>query len=265
MYVLISFKAQWGEGNNGSVAEDALSAMENFFEDDSLESNSDDSGNDDEDEDDEMMQHTDEIYKRYFGTRSQDQTIESTRSMLHRSRLTVGPSSDMLQPVVTITYPHNIAILDTQSIHLAKGWKFGKWENRETSPESKFDINMQNPPQFIQYQDINAKKEKSSFSRTMSVPNMNLSRISESDPRSDLPFRENMEESMTFLKKLFLHQQEGGITFPTTLQSPPDSPICKFSDMTLLFLFLSLSIYIHLCCCLSNNQIRLIIKFTNTQ
>jgi hypothetical protein len=39
--------------------------------------------------------------------------------------------------------------------------------------------------------------------------------------------RPNMQESMTFLQKLFSHQQGGGTTFPT-LQSPPDSPLCKF-------------------------------------
>ena len=39
--------------------------------------------------------------------------------------------------------------------------------------------------------------------------------------------RPNMEESMTFLRKLFNHQQEGGNPYPTLL-SPPDSPMCKF-------------------------------------
>ena len=39
--------------------------------------------------------------------------------------------------------------------------------------------------------------------------------------------RPNMEESMTFLKKLFTHQQEGGGGFPSLL-SPPDSPLRKF-------------------------------------
>jgi hypothetical protein len=38
--------------------------------------------------------------------------------------------------------------------------------------------------------------------------------------------RPNMEESMTFLRKLFTHQQEGGTSFPT-LRSPPDSPLSK--------------------------------------
>ena len=59
------FQAQWGEANDASRGEDAVSVMNNFFEDDSLESNSDDSGNDDEDEDeDDLMEDTDEIYKR---------------------------------------------------------------------------------------------------------------------------------------------------------------------------------------------------------
>jgi len=234
-----------------------MSVMDNFFEDDSLESNSDDSGNDDEDEDeedDEIMQHTDEIYKRYFGGRSwkgisemrasmaQGQNIESARSMLHRSRLSVGPSSDMLQPVVTV----NVVARDNQSILLAKGWKLGRWEDGETYGETysdpKFESYVQHQPRLVQNRDITPKKGNSSFSRTMSVPN--LSMMSEIDKRmDDPPFRENMEESMTFLKKLFTHQQEGGITFPTTLLSPPDSKICKFDNSALLFLSKSLYFY----------------------
>jgi len=49
----------------------------------------------------------------------------------------------------------------------------------------------------------------------MSVPNY-LSKISE---------RPNLEESTTFLKTLFIHQQEGGITFPTTVLPPPDRDV----------------------------------------
>jgi len=204
-------EAQWGEENN--VKEDTLSVMENFFEEDSLESISDDSGNDDDDDDDEMIQNTDEIYKRYFGGRtwkgfsemrtsmSQGTTIESNRSMLQRSMLSVGPSSDMLQPTVTITNPLNVAALDNQGILLAKGWKLGRWKIRETYSDHKFETNVLH---------LTPKKEK--FSRTMSVPNY-LSKISE------LP---NLEESATFVKTLFIHQQEGGITFPTTLLPPPD-------------------------------------------
>ena len=226
-----------------------MSIMDNFFEDDSLDSNSDDSGHDeDEDEeDDEIMEDTDEMYKKYFGGRSWNgfselrasmahgQNIETVRSSLHRS---IGPSSDMLQPVVTV----KSISCENQSILLAKGWKLGRWEEVEIHNEIHPDPILQDivhrQPQVVHnhnltpkkmrfHRNFTPKKGSSPFSRTMSVPD--LSRISEIDkPMDDPPFRENMEESMTFLKKLFSHQQEGGITFPTTLLSPPDSRICKF-------------------------------------
>lgn len=238
------FQAQWGEANDGSGVEDAMSVMNNFFEDDSLESNSDDSGNDDEGEDDELMEDTDEIYKRYFGGRSwkgfseirtsmaQTQSIESSRSMLHRS---ICPSSDMLQPVVTV----NVVVHESQNILLAKGWKLGRWEDGDVHRDADLDLKSENSvqrqPRLLNNQDKTPKKGSSSFSRTMSVPD--LSRASEINrPMDDPSFRENMEESMTFLKKLFSHQQEGDITFPTTLLSPPDSKICKLVNSSRKFL-----------------------------
>lgn len=206
-----------------------MSAMDNFFEDDSLESNSDDSGNDDEDEDDEGMDGTDEIYKRYFGGTSwkgvsdigtsivQSQSDSAPRSAHHRP---VGPSSDMLQPVVTV----NVVVQERQNILLAKGWKLGRlkcgYENGNADPDSKSEKSVR------QDHERTLKKETSSLSRTMSVPE--LSRVSEVNKTMDPPLRENMEESVTFLNKLFSHQQESDLNFPATLLSPPDSKICKF-------------------------------------
>eukprot|EP00532_Pseudo-nitzschia_australis_P013907 CAMPEP_0168225936 /NCGR_PEP_ID=MMETSP0140_2-20121125/13081_1 /TAXON_ID=44445 /ORGANISM="Pseudo-nitzschia australis, Strain 10249 10 AB" /LENGTH=832 /DNA_ID=CAMNT_0008156861 /DNA_START=25 /DNA_END=2524 /DNA_ORIENTATION=+ len=211
---------------------------------------------DDDDEDDEILEDTDEMYKKYFGERTwngiselrasmaqHSQNIETVRSSLHRS---IGPSSDMLQPVVTVKSISR----EHQSILLAKGWKLGRWEevgiqHNEIHPDpvmlrDNVHHQHQHQPQVGAHNHHNAtpkktrlhrnvtpkKKGSSPFSRTMSVPN--LSRISEIDNKpmvDDPPLRENMEESMTFLKKLFSHQQEGGITFPTTLLSPPDSRI----------------------------------------
>ena len=213
--------------------------MDTFFEDDSLESNSDDSVNDDDD--DEMMQDTDEIYKRYFGGKSwkgfseirasiaQGQNIESARSLHHRS---IGPSSDMLQPVVTV----NAVVHENQSVVLAKGWKLGRWQDGKINddarrPHPKPETIVQYQPRLLENRDRTPKKGNSTFSRTMSVPNLSYSAQTDK-PIDDLPLRENMEESMTYLKKLFTHQQEGGITFPTTLLSPPDSKICKFVNST---------------------------------
>ena len=237
------FQAQWGEANDASRAEDAVSVMNNFFEDDSLESNSDDSGNDDEDEDD-LMEDTDEIYKRYFGGRSwkgfsdtrtsvvQSQSINASRSIVHRS---IGPSSDMLQPVVTV----NIVVQESQNILLAKGWKLGRWEygNKriDGNPDTKNTI--QHQPQLVFDHDRPSKKGLSPFSRTMSVPN--LSRASEVNKvLDDPPFRENMKESMAFLNNLYTHHQEADFESPTMLLSPPESKICKFKNCTqTLFIF----------------------------
>jgi hypothetical protein len=236
-------EAQWGEANDGSGAEDTRSVLDTFFEDDSLDSNSDDSGNDDEDEDDEVMEDTDEIYKRYFGGRSWKRFSGITTSMAHaqstesRSMIqrSIGPSSDMLQPIVTV----NVVVQESQNILLAKGWKFGRWEDAniqfDAGPSLKPENIVHYPPRLLHDQNRMVKKDASSPSRTMSVPELS----SGSEPRKPTenpPFRENMEESMTFLKKLFSHQQEGDITFPTTLLSPPDSRICKSVNSTQTFL-----------------------------
>lgn len=189
-------EAQWGEANDGSGAGDAMSVVDNFFEDDSLESNSDDSGNDNdnEDEDEDLMEDTDEIYKRYFGRRTwkglseirtslaQAQSIESTRSMLHRS---IAPSSDMLQPVVTV----NVVVQENQSILLAKGWKLGRWKDNNLHSAADSDLNSENNGQdqtrLLKIQDILQRKGSSSFSRTISVPD--LSRLSGSYNMMDDP------------------------------------------------------------------------------
>jgi hypothetical protein len=75
--------------------------------------------------------------------------------------------------------------------------------------------------------------------RTKSDPNLRKRALGEGTKRSKLPMddpgvhggeysvRPNMEESMTFLKKLFTHQQDGRAGFPRLL-SPPDSPQRKF-------------------------------------
>lgn len=204
-----------------------MSVMDNFFEDESLESNSDDSGNDDEDEDDEAMDGTDEIYKRYFGGASwkgisdirtsigPSQSDNAPRSVHHR---VVGPSSDMLQPVVTV----NVVVQEDQNILLAKGWKLGRFECGDDHGNADPDKSDKSVRQDLAR---TPKKDTSSLSRTMSVPE--LSRVSGVNKTMGPPLRENMEESVTFLNKLFSHQQESDLNFPTTLLSPPDSRMCK--------------------------------------
>ena len=211
-----------------------MSVMDNFFEDDSLESNSDDSGNDDDDDDDDMMEDTDEMYKRYFGggpwkgfsdassPMAQSQNIIASRSVVHRS---IGPSSDMLQPVVTV----NVVVQDNQNILLAKGWKLGRWDRGNGNIDADADIknNVQQPRRALNYG--RTKKGASSFSRTMSVPE--LSRVSEVEKLvHEPPLQENTEEPIKFLNKLFSHQQDNDFETPSTLLSPPESKICKFQN-----------------------------------
>ncbi len=244
VYDPLHVQAQWGESNDAARAEDAMSVMDNFFEDDSLESNSEDSGNDDDDDEDEdMMEDTDEIYKRYFGGRSwkgfsdtsspmaQSQNIVASRSVIHRS---IGPSSDMLQPVVTI----NVVMKENQNILLAKGWKLGRWDNGNDRIDADADTknNGKQPRRILNYD--RTKKGVSPFSRTMSVPEM--SRFSEvKNFRRDPPLEENTEEPIKFLNKLFSHHQDDDFATPITLLSPPESKICKFQNSVTSGLFFS--------------------------
>jgi hypothetical protein len=94
-----------------------MSVLEKYFEDESLDSNSGDSGDDDDDDEDDgdeydLAHPNDEIYKRYFGNRSwkgnqlKDSVISgkgsSTYVSVPRERTSMGLSTDMLSPVVTV-------------------------------------------------------------------------------------------------------------------------------------------------------------------
>jgi hypothetical protein len=228
-----------------------------FFEEESLSSNSDDSGDDDDDDGDdddgEMGHPSDEIYKRYFGNASwkgsgtrgsviRNQTSGGTGSMTHSRASLVGPSSDMLSPVVKITTSFDAAVMNGQSPLLARGWKLGSWKHLE---ETKSDSDGDGMPthdansklHLPHYRDLVPLPKGQPFSRPRSDPNLSNSERKKKS-RFDLPLdepgvhggiytvRPNLEESMTFLKKLFSHQQEAGTTF-NTLLSPPDSPVRK--------------------------------------
>lgn len=134
-----STQTQWGERNglNGADSDGTISSVENFFEDESLGSNSSDS------EDDAAMTAPPaaEIYKRYFGERAWKGTVEkvqASNSPTHpqgsqspepstRSPF-LGPSSDMLAPVVSVTHAYDSMMLNRQSMSLAKGWELGGWD-----------------------------------------------------------------------------------------------------------------------------------------
>jgi hypothetical protein len=84
----------------------------------------------------------DEIYKRYFGGRTWKGTVEKIEQANSSSRLQssespgssrkirpfVGPSSDMLAPVVSVTHDYDSIMLNHQSTFLAKGWELGAWD-----------------------------------------------------------------------------------------------------------------------------------------
>ncbi len=229
-----------------------MSVLDDYFEDESIESNSDDSGEDDDDD-----EPSDEIYKRYFGGRAWKGTPgkPSQRPSTARGQTII---SSMLSPVVNVHHSFDEMLLNGQNVHLATRWKLGPWDNAEagwgeTKLDQSIDIGFNNSTgQLPHYRDLvpATPKDGQSFSRMRSDPNLHSwlrtdlkitsTRQTASEQDIDEPVhggeysvRPNMEESMTFLKKLFSHHQESGTTFPTLL-SPPDNPVCKFglSDVT---------------------------------
>jgi hypothetical protein len=302
-------QAQWGErnGSAGSNSDDSLSAVDNFFEDDSLgESNSSESG----DEGTSTPPPGGGIYDTYFGgdawknavgdklgfsgSPTRRQTSESELSNISKMRPFGGASLDMLAPVVRVTHSYDALVLNNQSSRLAMEWELGDWNlhpveggfvagsdpNRtaeakeeliEEYEERSFHAQITPPrlgklsmyccwwsPRFFMTSTVPtscvflrtgsihrrhlippSRVQQPTLPRIMSDPNMNKGARRQTPKnmnfRQDEPgvhggeysVRPNMEESMTFLRKLFTHQQGGG-AFPTLL-SPPDSPQCKFS------------------------------------
>ncbi|KAL3918200.1 MAG: hypothetical protein SGILL_004350 [Bacillariaceae sp.] len=251
-------EAQWGEVNGTSASpDDAMSVLENFFEDESLDSNSDDSGDEDEDdvdEEDQLDLPGEEIDKQHFGNRQwrsnhRSTMVDGQNQDSSRHRHSFGPSSDMLSPIVRVTRS-NPTVLNGQSVDLAKRWKLGNWD--QDDDESRRDFQGETPlrrniakssktslPHYRDLMSVSPKRGQS-FSRTRSDPNLSKSdrrKKSRFDVPMDEPgvhgghytVRPKMEENMTFLKKLFTHQREAGTTFPTLL-IPPDSPVRKHSS-----------------------------------
>lgn len=139
---------------------------DNFFEDESLGSNS----SDDDDDDMGTPEAAEELYQRYFGSQawkggssheisgasassSQSRVPDSPSSptRIKKVRPFLGPTSDMLAPVVSLTRQFDREILSYQSIAIAEGWELGPWDtftnDEDTDPyavamrleESKID------------------------------------------------------------------------------------------------------------------------------
>lgn len=143
-----SLQAQWREEitSDGSASDDILSAGDNFFEDESLGSNSSD--DDDDDDGHGTPPPAEDMYKRYFGGQpwkgsvgdasgapsspSPSKTAASPSSTpsakVKKIQPFLGPSSDMLSPVVVLTRRFDREMLGYQSIELAEGWELGPWD-----------------------------------------------------------------------------------------------------------------------------------------
>eukprot|EP00980_Cylindrotheca_fusiformis_P009435 scaffold2065_cov107-Cylindrotheca_fusiformis.AAC.5 len=259
-------EAQWGErdGSDDSGSEGQLSADDNFFEEESLDSNSSDSG------DDGSLAQTsnDHLYNRYFGSTAWKGTVEkggndgshrrqnSESSAATPTRKTVpfvGPSYDMLAPVVRVTHELDSAIVSHQSLELAQGWELGVWQaptfsgslesakgKEERSNLSIFELETasllpdQELPHYRFLSPNPPAKGSSTMSRTKSDPSMSFKslaqrlRASNMDEKGvhggEYSVRPSMEDSMKFLKKLFSHQHDVAGSFPNML-SPPDNPL----------------------------------------
>lgn len=122
-----------------------MSAADNFFEDDSLGESSD------SDNDNPGSPTTDDLYKKYFPSRAWkglvqkgEQTGSTVRHPLSRSgsghhiASLVGPSSDMLAPIVRVTHEYDAQMLSHQKIALAKGWKLGDWRSHVSIDDKTF-------------------------------------------------------------------------------------------------------------------------------
>jgi hypothetical protein len=235
-----------------------MSVLEKYFEDESLDSNSGDSGDDDDDDEDDgdeydLAHPNDEIYKRYFGNRSwkgnqlKDSVISgkgsSTYVSVPRERTSMGLSTDMLSPVVTVISSDK-DVMNGQKMEFAKRWKLGKWDRRgeETRVNQDLDAVADNTSMgklvLPHYRDLVSTQRGGTFARTRSDPNISQTDKQRKpciDQTKDEPgvhgghytVRPNIQESMTFLNKLYSHQKEAGTTFPTLI-SPPDSPVRKF-------------------------------------
>ena len=126
--------------SDDSDTQSDVSAGDNFFEEESLDSNSSDSGED--------MPLTppagNDMYERYFGGRAWKGTVEKSSEASPprvnspgspsnpKSRSVFGPSSDMLAPVVKVSHELNDIVLNHQTSALAIGWELGSWDSLKT-------------------------------------------------------------------------------------------------------------------------------------
>jgi hypothetical protein len=132
-------EAQWGDRDNGSEGGSSTGVRAvgiNFFEDDS-----DSSSDLPEDESDDLGDVMDSknskgLYDSYFGDMRRPSTETSENADLsgrkssdkRSSNPVVGPSSDMLTPVVRVSHKFDRLALNNQNVDLARAWTLGEWD-----------------------------------------------------------------------------------------------------------------------------------------
>lgn len=115
-----------------------MTADENFFEDESSDSESSD------DEEAVAVPSSNHMYNRYFGARAWKGTDKGEENPTTHRRTSsdasvststknapeiVGPSYEMLAPAVRVTHDFDKEIICNQSVELAQRWELGTWED----------------------------------------------------------------------------------------------------------------------------------------
>lgn len=248
-----SKESQWGEHHDSDVMAGVQNQVnDNFFEDEeSEEGEQEDSSQSGSAED--LAEAGSAEEQKVSKTSSDNFTPEHTliksmsNAMSPSKEEEATPSSDVLTPHVSIFQHIDVTLLNGQSPALALRWKLGRWASFAVTPSVDRD-----PLTSVAALDMSTRSLKSRLrvnsdqGSLSKYGNQRRDKISgtHSDPmmqispaRQALSFHEedrgvhggeysvrpNMQESVDFLRKLFIHQREGGDTPGMgSMVSPPD-------------------------------------------
>ena len=249
-------QAQWGEQPGSEASDSDEVAADQYFEDDSVDDDSNSSDSGDDVPSSPPTGGPPDVMQAYFSTGGSGSStkLDSPPSppLPNQSKVLatprklrfLGPSSETLSPVVRISNQVESLVMSGQSAELAAGFILGigngylaSGSSQEEKMESMGEIAARKVPikgPGLPKYTRSATQTSNYFPRPQSDPNFLKGHYQGKTEQYDEPgvhggeysVRPNMEESMTFLRKLFNHQQEGGKPYPTLL-SPPDSPMCK--------------------------------------
>lgn len=259
------------DGSDDSASGEDANVEENFYEDEeSLDSNSSDSGDEGELDQSAKEQLYKRYFgarpwkgtiEKGEGTGSHSRQNSDTSP---KALPDFGPSYDMLAPVVSVTHDYDPIVLNHQSVELATGWNLGRWEDKEDSATSKPSVRTNKGSQDLSpmrrypsnpllptaqeitgkglphYRYLGQSPVQAEMQRTKSDTNIaqrmsKKYRASLDEPGvhgGEYSIRPNMEESMTFLKKLFSHHQDSGGGF-----LPPDNPLSKYKSGDMIVIY----------------------------